>query len=180
MTIDDDERELFRASVGTVRRIRADRVRNRPQAPPPVPEQRRRDESAVMDELAHGPIDFDAIETGEEISWLRAGLQNRVLTRLRRGHWRVQDEIDLHQMNTEAAANTIRAFILAAERDGLSCVKIIHGKGLRSGPNGPQLKRLTARLLTRIDKVCAFASAPRHDGGTGAVHVLLKPRPPNA
>lgn len=129
-----------------------------------------------MVELAQGPIDFEAIETGEEISWLRPGLQQRVLTRLRRGHWRVQDEIDLHQMNVEAAANSVRAFILAAWRDGLSCVKIIHGKGLRSGPDGPRLKRLTARLLTRTDRVCAFASAPRHDGGTGAVYVLLRSR----
>ncbi len=176
MTIKDDERELFRDAVGSVRRIRGERVLNRPKAPPPVPVQRQRDEAAVMDELAHAPIDFATVETGEELAWLKPGLQNRILTRLRRGHWRVQDEMDLHQMNTSAAANSIRAFLLATERDGLSCVKIIHGKGLRSGPGGPQLKRLTARLLTRIDTVCAFASAPPHDGGTGAVYVLLGAR----
>jgi DNA-nicking Smr family endonuclease len=174
MTIDDDERDLFRSNVGPVRRIRGDRVQVRPKLPAPVPAQRRLDELSVMDELAHGPIDFEAIETGEELTWLKPGLHNRVLKRLRRGHWRVQDEMDLHQMNTKAAANSIRAFVIAAARDGLSCIKIIHGKGLRSGPAGPQLKRLTARLLTRLDGVCAFASAPHHDGGTGAVYVLLK------
>ncbi|TVQ27903.1 MAG: SMR domain protein [Wenzhouxiangella sp.] len=177
MSIDDEDRDLFRSSVGSVRRISAQRVQGHHPRPAPRPRQRERDEAAVMDELAHGPIDFEAIETGEELTWLRPGLQRRVLTRLRRGHWRVQDEIDLHQMNTEAAAGSIRAFITAAHRDGLSCVKIIHGKGLRSGPDGPRLKRLTARLLTRIERVCAFASAPRHDGGTGAVYVLLKTRP---
>lgn len=174
MTIDDDDRELFRAAVGQVRRLQSDRAGSARPATPPIPRQRDRDEAAVMQELASGAIDFDNIETGEELTWLRPGLQKRILTRLRRGHWRVQDEIDLHQMNTEAATQSIRAFLTAAGRDGLSCVKIIHGKGLRSGPGGPQLKRLTAHLLTRIDGVCAFASAPRHDGGTGAVYVLLK------
>lgn len=174
MTIKDDERDLFRQSVGQVRRVRADRVRHRPAPPPPVARQRELDEAEVMQELATGPIDFAEIESGEELSWLRPGLQNRILTRLRRGHWRVQDELDLHQMNAEAAAGSIRSFIDLARRDGLSCVKIIHGKGLRSGPDGPRLKRLTARLLTRIDRVCAFASAPPRDGGTGAVYVLLQ------
>jgi DNA-nicking Smr family endonuclease len=176
MGIEDDERDLFRQEVGSVRRIRADRVRQRPAPPPAVARQRELDEIEVMQELAHAPIDFAEVESGEELSWLRPGLQNRVLKRLRRGHWRVQDELDLHQMNTEAAAGSIRSFIDLARRDGLSCVKIIHGKGLRSGPDGPRLKRLTARLLTRIEPVCAFASAPPKDGGTGAVYVLLSRR----
>lgn len=175
MTITDDDRDLFRSAVGPVRRIQNDRDHSRSPAPQAIPVHRRADEAAVMDELARGPIDFDAVETGEELQWLKPGLQQHILKRLRRGHWRVQDEIDLHQMNTKAAANSIRAFILAAEKDGLSCVKIIHGKGLRSGPDGPQLKRLTARLLCRIGSVCAFASAPARDGGTGAVYVLLQP-----
>ncbi len=176
MSIDDEDRDLFRSSVGTVRRISAKRVQGDRPRPAARPRQRELDEAAVLEELAHAPIDFEAVETGEELSWLRPGMQRRVLTRLRRGHWRVQDEIDLHQMNVEAAAGSIRAFMTAAARDGLSCVKIIHGKGLRSGPDGPRLKRLTARLLSRMDRVCAFASAPRHDGGTGAVYVLLKAR----
>lgn len=174
MSVDDDDIELFRASVGQVRRLQSDRVSGPAAPPPPIPRQRELDEAAVMRELADAPIDFESIESGEELTWLRPGLQKRVITRLRRGHWRVQDEIDLHEMNTEAAERSIRAFLLAAWRDGLSCVKIIHGKGLRSGPEGPRLKRLTAHLLTRIDSVCAFASAPRHDGGTGAVYVLLR------
>jgi len=107
---------------------------------------------------------------------LRPGLQKRVLTRLRRGHWRVEEEIDLHQMNLEAATASIRHFLAEADRERMSCVRIIHGKGLRSGPEGPQLKRLTARLLSRHPRVAAFASAPPHDGGTGAVYVLLRAR----
>lgn len=176
MSESDDDRDLFRMAVGDVRRIRSKRDRSRPAPPPPKPSQRERDEARVMDDLAHGPIDFSSIETGEEISYLRDGLQKRVLTRLRRGHWRVEDEIDLHQMNLEAATASIRSFLEEADQRRMSCVRIIHGKGLRSGPEGPQLKRLTARLLSRHDRVAAFASAPPHDGGTGAVYVLLRAR----
>ena len=87
-----------------------------------------------MQELATAPIDFANVESGEELSWLRPGMRSRVLTRLRRGHWRVQDEIDLHEMNTKAASASIRSFLADARRDGLSCVKIIHGKGLPFRP----------------------------------------------
>ncbi len=176
MSESEDDTDLFRAAVGDVRRIRSKRDHSRPPPPPPRPAQRERDEARVMDEIAHGPIDYASIETGEEITYLRPGLQKRVLTRLRRGHWRVEDELDLHHMNIEAATGSIRRFLLEADRDRMSCVRIIHGKGLRSGPDGPQLKRLTARLLSRHDRVAAFASAPPHDGGTGAVYVLLRAR----
>ncbi len=176
MSESDNDRDLFRSAVGAVRRIRSERDHSRPEPPRPRASQRERDEARVMDDLAHGPIDFASIETGEEISYLHPGLQKRVLTRLRRGHWRVEDELDLHQMNLEAASSSIRKFLSEAERERLSCVRIIHGKGLRSGPAGPQLKRLTARLLSRHDRVAAFASTPPHDGGTGAVYVLLRAR----
>ena len=173
MSIADDERDLFRAEIGSVRRVRSHRDRSRPAAPRPVPAQRKRDEALVLEELASAPVDFSQVETGEEISYLRPGLQKRMLTRLRRGHWRVQDELDLHQMNVAAASSSMRDFLEHARRQGWTCVKIIHGKGLRSGPDGPQLKRLAASLLARHSQVCAFASARPNDGGTGAVYVLL-------
>lgn len=176
----DDDLSLFRESVDGVRPLQLERHANRdtsrPPPPPPLPAQRQRDEQQVMDELAHGEIDFSSIETGEEISHLKPGLQKRILQRLRRGHWRVQAELDLHDMNMAAANASIRALLDDALRESLSCIKIIHGKGLRSGPAGPQLKRLTASVLARHSRVLAFASAPPHDGGTGAVHVLLSQR----
>jgi len=176
MSIDDDDAALFREAVGHVRRLDKERVYPTPSGRPAVPLQRDLDDQAVMDELASAPFDFSSIENGDELQWLQPGLRPRILTRLRRGHWRVQDEIDLHQMTVKAASGSVRTFLQEAERDGLSCVKIIHGKGLRSGPAGPRLKQMTARILTRRDRVVAFASAPPHDGGTGAVYVLLKSR----
>jgi len=176
MSINDDDIALFRTAVGAVRKIEKDRIPPAPIRKRAIPMQRQIDDQAVMDELANGPFDFSTVENGDELQWLAPGLRPRILTRLRRGHWRVQDEIDLHQMTVKAASASVRTFLSEAERDGLSCVKIIHGKGLRSGPAGPRLKQMTARLLSRRDRVIAFASAPPTDGGTGAVHVLLKSR----
>jgi DNA-nicking Smr family endonuclease len=113
----DNDLDLFRESVGSVRRLKSDRVRSRPPAPRAIPAQRQLDEGQVMKDLASAPIDFSAVETGEEITYLRPGLQKRVLSRLRRGHWRVQDHIDLHQMNLEAAGRSIRAFLEHADRE---------------------------------------------------------------
>ena len=176
----DDDLQLFLEAVGPVRRIQSQRSESRPKPARARPAMREADEQQVLQELSEADPALDAtldfLETGEELLWLRPGLQTRVLKRLRRGYWRVQDEMDLHQMNVEAAGRSIRIFLHEALAAGHTCVKIIHGKGLRSGPAGPRLKALTARLLSRHPSVLAFAAAPRSDGGSGAVYVLLKNR----
>lgn len=177
MSNDSDEMRAFREAVGSVRRIRSSRAESRPPKARPQPLMRQADEDRVLDELATCAPGEEFPETGEELLWLRPGLQKRVLTRLRRGHWQIQDEIDLHQMNVDAATRSIRIFLDDALRAGLTCVKIIHGKGLRSGPGGPRLKTVTARVLSRHPRVLAFAAARVGDGGTGAAYVLLKSRP---
>jgi len=176
MSGDNDDFQTFLDELGPVRRIRSNRVEKRRSRAEPHPRMREADEQTVLDELTDLHPDDALLETGEELLWTRPGLQKRVLTRLRRGRWQVQDEIDLHQMNVEAATSSIRIFLeqtLAANR---RCVKIIHGKGLRSGPEGPRLKSVCARVLSRHPMVLAFASARAADGGTGAVYVLLKNR----
>lgn len=174
MADDNDDNSLFRESVGPVRRLRSSRAESRRRPAAPDPAKRAEDEARVLTELeTASPFDHD-LETGEELRWLRPGLQKRILVRLRRGHWSIQDELDLHRMNTDAATRSIRIFLDQALASGKRCVKIIHGKGLRSGPAGPRLKTLTARVLSRHPRVLAFASARPADGGTGAVCVLLK------
>lgn len=170
----ENDADLFRESVGPVRPVRNRRaVVDRPR-PRPVPRQREADERAVVDELLNHPWDPAALETGEEIFHARPGVQNRVLRRLRRGQYSVGDEIDLHSMNAESARAALDEFIGRARARMLSCVKVIHGKGLRSKGEGPVLKRLVNHWLRRHPAVVAFASAKPNDGGTGAVYVLLK------
>lgn len=170
----EPEEGLFRSAVGKVAPIKAaPRSESRAPPPPPRPLQTERDERAVMEELLGPPGDLAELETGEELLFLRAGIQKRYLIRLRRGHYSIRDSLDLHAMNEAVASEAIRAFIDGSVSRGMGCVRIVHGKGLRSR-NGPKLKALTRSVLSRHPRVLAFASCRPVDGGTGAVSVLLK------
>lgn len=171
--ISDSDARLFREAVGEVRRIEADAA---PAAPRPAPRPRmfEADEAAVAGELLDMAFDPAVLEVGEEISYLRDGYPPKLLRHLRRGQYSVQDEVDLHGMNAAAAQASIADFLAEARQQDLRCVRIIHGKGLRSKAAGPVLKALVDRLLRRRDDVIAFASARPALGGTGAVIVLLR------
>jgi DNA-nicking Smr family endonuclease len=93
---------------------------------------------------------------------------------LRRGHYRVEAEIDLHGLTVRAATEQLGAFLERALVRNLRCVRIVHGKGLRSGTRGPVLRHAVHRLLAASPAVLAFVSAPAAQGGAGAVHVLLR------
>ncbi len=172
---EDKDLDLFRQEMGDVRRLKATRE-HRPKSPPPAPSNRhsRADEQRVLDELKTGQIDWAEVESGEELNFIRDGLAPRLLKKLRRGQFSVAAELDLHQMNVEAARTSILDFIAYCQQRNITCAKIIHGKGLRSKSRGPVLKGLTNSLLRRRKAVQAFTSARHNDGGTGAVYVLLK------
>jgi DNA-nicking Smr family endonuclease len=175
-TVNDDDSRLFREAIGEVRRM--DPVAPPPTGPKPEPHPHmlEADEAAVPRELLTMAFDPGLMEVGEELSYLRDGYPPKLLRQLKRGQYSVQDEIDLHQMNAAAAQATIADFLAEAAARELHCVRIVHGKGLRSKAAGPVLKVLTDRLLRRRDDVIAFASARPMQGGTGAVVVLLKSR----
>jgi DNA-nicking Smr family endonuclease len=171
-----DDSALFRQEMGDVKPLQGEaRSRSRPPQPEPHPRQREKDERAVLGELLSSPEDPAEMETGEELMFLRPGVQKRYLTRLRRGHYSIGDSLDLHRMNKDAARKALLGFIESACARNLGCVRVVHGKGLRSR-NGPKLKVLTNRLLSRHPAVLAFASCRPVDGGTGAIAVLLKHR----
>jgi DNA-nicking Smr family endonuclease len=170
-----DDARLFRDAVGPVRPLK-----QAPPAPPsrprpaPEPVQALRDEANVRHELLTHAIDPSAIEAGDEIVYLKQGQPPRLLKRLRRGQFSVRAELDLHEMSSAVAREAIRLFLDDCRRRGELCVRIVHGKGLRSKANGPVLKQLTDALLRRRADVLAFTSARPAQGGTGAVIVLLQ------
>jgi len=170
----DDDLALFREHVADVQPLK-DSGRTTPQQtrPEPRPRQLERDERRVINELLEQPVDPAEMDTGEELTWLRPGLQKRYLVRLRRGQYSIAASLDLHQMNSAAAHDAILEFLDHALERRYGCVRIVHGKGLRSR-KGPVLKLLTRRLLSRHAGVAAFASCRPVDGGTGAVAVLLR------
>lgn len=141
----------------------------------PIPVQRLRDERAALADSLSDHITWDiGTETGEELVYLRNGLSRQTLRKLRRGHWVIQDELDLHGLTSVEARALLVEFLNACARSGARCVRIVHGKGLRSKNREPVLKTKVANWLIQRDEVLAFCQARQADGGSGAVVVLLK------
>jgi DNA-nicking Smr family endonuclease len=129
--------------------------------------------AAILEESLSGDAAEEVHLGGDTVSYRRTGIQDSVMRKLRRGHYRVQAELDLHGLSAAQASEALREFLAAASFRKLDCVRIVHGKGLRSGHRGPVLKNLVARILRRTAAVNAFVSARQVDGGTGALYVLL-------
>lgn len=176
MTDDSDEKRLFRDAVRDVKRLRnGERLLAKPK-PRPHARFARLDEIEVLREsLQLRPGDL-LTEAGDELTFRRGGVQDGVLRKLRRGQYRIDAELDLHGLNIAQAKLALRDFLENMVRGDARCVRIIHGKGLRSGHRGPVLKNAVNALLQRTDPVLAFCSARPVDGGTGAIYVLLRQR----
>jgi DNA-nicking Smr family endonuclease len=123
--------------------------------------------------IAADPAVLDA---GDELTFRRTYVRDAMMRKLRRGQFVIEAEIDLHGMRRHAADAALRQFLNDCVHRGLHCVRVIHGKGLRSGPGGPVLKLVVHHWLRKFDNVAAFASARPADGGSGAVYVLLAGR----
>ena len=168
-----DDLTLFRDAVKDVRPMPPHNRVEPYRAPrPPIAHKRREDEEAVLDELARLTFDDDS-EFEDDGRFLRPGLPPDILRKLRRTHWKIQDELDLHGMSSGEAALALGAFLAEARRHGVRCVRVIHGKGLRSPQREPVLKRKVRKLLSRRDDVLAFVEPRAAHGGGGAVVVLL-------
>ena len=172
-----DDEEFRRALQGVEPLAPPRRVAPARKRPAPVPTQRLRDEQAALAESLQGPRSVDdAIESGEELAFLRDGLSPQLLRKLRRGHWVVEDSLDLHGMNRGQAAASVAEFLRQCRARHLRCVRIVHGKGLGSRNREPVLKGKLKKWLAVRDEVLAYCQAPAADGGGGAVLVLLKSR----
>jgi DNA-nicking Smr family endonuclease len=108
------------------------------------------------------------------LSWRRDGIPQDTLRRLRRGEWALQDHLDLHGLKVEEARSLLASFLNGSVKRCLRCIRIVHGKGLRSASGEPVLKRKVAGWLAQRDEVLAYVQARQEDGGGGAVMVLLR------
>ncbi|MGR9073242.1 MAG: Smr/MutS family protein [Gammaproteobacteria bacterium] len=171
--ITEDDKELFRKSIGKVRPMKTDKpFVNLGKNPPPYPREKTVDYAEKID------TSFDAVRDvlypGDLLSFHVPGIQKSVLKKLRKGFFGVDAELDLHGLTGLEAENRLLKFLHDCAVNGDHCVHIIHGKGFRSPDNRPVLKNLIDEQLRRHRDVLAFCSCPPRDGGAGAVYVLLR------
>ena len=171
-----EEARLFREAVRDVKPLGPEQAADPParrRRPRPAAHFSRADRLAVLEESLRDEVTDPELASGEELVFQRAGIQPNVLRKLRRGDYRVQGELDLHGLTVAEAKQALREFLGEALLRQWRCVRIIHGKGLRSGHRGPVLKGMVGAMLRKVGPVLAYVSARQVDGGTGAVYVLL-------
>ncbi len=123
----------------------------------------------LSDELEVEEVDKEAT-----LSFCRSGIQKSAFRKLRTGSYRISDELDLHGATIKQAKQILVYYLQETVQFEGCCIRIIHGKGHRSGNNKPVLKNYVNHWLSEHDRVLAFHSCKPKDGGTGAVYVLLK------
>lgn len=172
-TVSPEDAELFREAIGEVRRIETEAAAGDRPRPPPEPKRLKIDESEALRESRDLAGSLPPLDGAELQNYRRPEIPERTLRQLRRGEFSVQDEIDLHSLRASDAELVLKRFLNEARSGMNCCVRIVHGKGLRSGPGGPVLKVKLNKWLPQWDQVLAFTTAPARDGGTGALYVLL-------
>ncbi|MBN8494890.1 MAG: Smr/MutS family protein, partial [Burkholderiales bacterium] len=139
--------------------------------------QREADERAALREALSDEVDVESLLlTDDGLSFRRPGLGPDVVSRLRRGQWSIQAQIDLHGLRREEAREQLAAFVREALQRGQRCVRVVHGKGLGSPGREPVLKAKVQRWLAQCTEVIAFTQATGPQGGAGALIVLLERR----
>ncbi|HEY6133584.1 MAG TPA: Smr/MutS family protein [Rubrivivax sp.] len=169
-------RDEFAIAVGRIHNLAPDgRAAIELPRPPPEPRQRQLDEKAALKEALSDEVDVESLLlTDDGLSFRRPGVGPDVVTRLRRGHWAIQTQIDLHGLRRDEARDSLAAFVRDAARRGERCLRVVHGKGHGSPGRQPVLKAKVQRWLAQCAPVIAFAQATGPQGGAGALIVLLE------
>ncbi len=165
---------LFRQAVKDVKPLYCDKLPLLLPPPSPLPRQRYLEEALIRRDMLSEYYDAAELETGDELVFSRPGIQQSVLTKLRRGYFSVHAELDLHGMVVSVAREEVSKFLRRCQDRHIRCARIVHGKGYGSRHKQPILKVKLNEWLQQRDEVLAFCSARPVDGGTGAIYVLIK------
>jgi len=147
-----------------------------PAPPEPIARQHLRDEAEALREALSDEFDVTTLlDADDQMSFRRPGVSTEVTRKLRSGHWSLQGQVDLHGLRSDEAREALAQFVRQSHKQGLRCVRVVHGKGLGSPGKQPVLKLKAQRWLIQKKEVLAFVQARPSDGGAGALVVLLAP-----
>ncbi|MYM23860.1 DNA mismatch repair protein MutS [Duganella sp. FT135W] len=132
------------------------------------------DDAAVLRESLSDLFEVDHyLEDDPALNYSAPGVGPDVMKKMRKGHWPVQDELDLHGMNRDQARDALGAFLTKSQQRNHRCVCVIHGRGFGSRGQEPVLKTMVHSWLVQKG-VVAFCQARNNEGGEGALIVLLR------
>jgi DNA-nicking Smr family endonuclease len=172
----DDDSDAFRRAMAGVRPLPKRSAAAAPSRPRSNARLTRTGSRDVLCEGHPTAADPAVPSADDDLTFSRRHVRDDMMRRLKRGQIAVEAEIDLHGLRQHAAQTSLRQFLNDCVHRGLRCVRVIHGKGLRSGPGGPVLKPSVHHWLRKVENVAAFAAARPADGGSGALYVLLAVR----
>jgi len=174
--IEDDD--LFREEVKDVKPLKIKsniiEITTKKPKPKPIPQQFILDEKKALVESLSDEFFISGNEIDENSFYIRPGYSPDIIKKLKKGYWAVQGSIDLHGMISEEAKSYVVEYIQLCKKKKIRCIRIIHGKGYGSKNKEPVLKKKVRNWLVQKDEIIAFSDAPKHDGGSGALVVLLK------
>ena len=162
-TVDADADDFARAMTDVVRR--APDPRGRVRVRPPITAAPK----DTSNQIRRATTSASPLDDG----FVAPGVDRRELRKLKRGEHVPGSRLDLHGMTGAEAVTRVKRFIDAA-RHRSRCVCIVHGRGLHSEGSVAILKTRVRECLSQHPAVLAYADAPRADGGSGAVYVLLR------
>ncbi|MFM1907494.1 MAG: hypothetical protein RLZZ591_1171 [Pseudomonadota bacterium] len=173
------ESNLFALAAGAVNPLPDRRKAELKKPPPePLPLQQQKDDEAVLQEAISDEFDVSTLlDVDEHLSFRRPGIGTDITRKLRRGDWSIQRQLDLHGLRTEEAREALGQFIRDVTKQGLRCVRVVHGKGLGSPGKAPVLKSRVHSWLVQKKEILAFVQARPAEGGAGALVVLLQAGP---
>ncbi|MGD8558908.1 MAG: Smr/MutS family protein [Gammaproteobacteria bacterium] len=169
---DDNDDDLFRQLMGGVKPLSQDKID--PDSAPKPRKTKRSDQQApkpmAFTEREYlAPVAADAV-----LSFARSGVQQKIISKLKKGQFVVERKIDLHGSTIEQAGAKLQHALDMAHAHQERCLLVVHGRGKGSFDNKPAIKTHVNQWLRDSDNVIAFHSAPTQQGGTGAVFVLLR------
>jgi DNA-nicking Smr family endonuclease len=170
------DKHLFSRAIGAVQTLPDKKQAIKKPIPvPPLALQRQKDDEAVLRDALSDEFDASTLlDTDDMLSFRRPGIGLDVTHKLRKGDWSIQKEIDLHGLRSDEARLALATFIREAHKQGLRCLRVVHGKGLGSPGKTPVLKSKVHSWLVQKNQVMAFVQAKPAEGGAGALVVLLK------
>ena len=152
----------------------SNRAKDMAPKPDATPKQTLKDRQRVLEQSLDLSLEYEDLQPGDSLSFCRPGIQKNIFRKLKKGQYSIGAELDLHGITIAEAQPALTQFIQASREENIRCVRIIHGKGYGSSNKGPRLKPMVNQWLQKRNEILAFCSTRPHDGGTGAVYVLLK------